>query len=112
MKNQIARGEVMNLPAPTGGTVAGTPYLIGVILGIAAMTVLVGVVTPFHLVGAYELMPKTTGEAWTAGDLLYWDNTAKKFTTTATSNKKAGVAYADAASGDATGSVNLGIFTI
>ena len=51
--------------------------------------------------------PKATGEAWTMGQKLYWDNTAKKFTTTATSNTLCGYAAAPAASADTTGSVDF-----
>jgi predicted RecA/RadA family phage recombinase len=33
-------------------------------------------------------------QAWAEGDLVYWDNTAKQFTKTSTSNTKAGYAVA------------------
>lgn len=35
-------------------------------------------------------VPKAAGEAWAAGDVVYWDDTAKAFTKTATANTKAG----------------------
>lgn len=44
--------------------------------------------------------PKATGEAWTVGTAIYWDNTNKKFTTTTTSNTKCGVALAPALAAD------------
>lgn len=50
---------------------------------------------------------KATGEAWTMGAKLYWDDTAKKFTTTATANTLCGYAAAPAASADTTGSVDF-----
>jgi predicted RecA/RadA family phage recombinase len=50
---------------------------------------------------------KATGEAWTLLQKLYYDATADKFTTTATSNKPAGVAAAPAASADTTGKIKL-----
>lgn len=52
-------------------------------------------------------VPKTTGEAWAINALLYWDNTAGKFTTTAGSNAKAGYAAAVAGSADTTGDIHL-----
>lgn len=49
---------------------------------------------------------KATG-AWVAGDELYWDNSAAKFTKTQAGNTHAGIAAQDAASGDATGIIDL-----
>jgi predicted RecA/RadA family phage recombinase len=48
-----------------------------------------------------------SAQAWTAGALVYWDDTAKLFTTTSTSNTLAGVAVAIAANPTATGRVRL-----
>lgn len=42
--------------------------------------------------GAYDL-PKTAGEAWTRGSLLYWDASAESLTTTALDNEFFGRAY-------------------
>ncbi|EAA0008360.1 DUF2190 family protein [Clostridioides difficile] len=38
----------------------------------------------------YETDNIVTSEAFEAGELIYWDNTAKKFTTTSTSNRLVG----------------------
>jgi predicted RecA/RadA family phage recombinase len=46
---------------------------------------------------------KTTGEAWTHGQKLYWDNTAKKLTTTAAGNTLVGAAAQAQAAGDSVG---------
>lgn len=43
---------------------------------------------------------KATGEAWAVGAKIYWDNTAKKFTTTATSNTLCGYALGAALAAD------------
>jgi predicted RecA/RadA family phage recombinase len=51
---------------------------------------------------------KTTGEAWTMGQKLYWNDTTKKLTTTASTNKVAGYAVAAAASADTEGVCLLG----
>ena len=44
--------------------------------------------------------PKTAPLVISAGDTLYWDNTAKEMNKTPTSNTKCGVATEDAASAD------------
>jgi predicted RecA/RadA family phage recombinase len=47
---------------------------------------------------------KATGEAWTAGQLVYWDNTNKRLTTTSSGNGAARGAAAQAqASADTVG---------
>lgn len=105
-RNFVQPGNVVTLTAPTGGVVAGTVYLIGTLLVVAQNTV--AQTLPFEgmVIGVFTL-PKATGQAWTEGAKVYWDNTAKNFTTTSTSNTLAGVAVAAAASGDTTGSVRL-----
>lgn len=55
----------------------------------------------------YSNAPKATGAAWAIGDILYWDNTAKNFTKTATNNIRVAVATAVAQSADAVGEVGL-----
>jgi len=49
---------------------------------------------------------KATG-AWTAGDDVYWDNSAGKFTKTQAGNAHAGVAAENALSGDTNGLIDL-----
>jgi len=52
---------------------------------------------------------KNTGEAWTALGLVYWDDSAKNFTTStgSGSNTLAGIIVADAASADTEGYIDL-----
>ena len=57
--------------------------------------------------GVFNLQ-KTTGEAWTQGQKLYWAAGTSKVTTTASTNKVIGYAAAAAASGDTEGKVLLG----
>lgn len=57
--------------------------------------------------GVFSGLAKTTTEAWTKGQKLYWDNTNSKFTTTATANTLAGVAAEDALAADTTGDVYI-----
>lgn len=106
MNNFIKTGKRVTVPAPSGGVTSGDFVIVGSIYGVAAYTALVGDPVEIERVGIFTL-PKATGAAWSLGDQLYWDSSAKKFTKTVGTNQRIGVAAADAASGDATGSVLL-----
>jgi len=51
--------------------------------------------------------PKVSAQAWTEGQQINWDNTAKLFTTVTTGNFRAGTAVAAAVNPSATGRVRL-----
>ncbi|MDR6952300.1 putative RecA/RadA family phage recombinase [Ancylobacter sp. 3268] len=106
MKNFVAPGDTLDLTAPAGGVVSGTAYLLGALVAVANFSADAGVKVAFSRRGVFTL-PKATGQAWTEGAVLYWDNTAKNFTTTVSTNTKAAVAVAAAANGDASGLVLL-----
>lgn len=104
----VQPGDCITLTAPTGGVVAGLAYLIGNLLVVALATV--AQTLPF--VGCAEgvhSVVKAGTQAWTEGAIVYWDNTAKNFTTVATANYRAGVAVAavGAGAGETTGLVRL-----
>lgn len=61
----------------------------------------------FIYYGEISGAPKTTGEAWAVGQVLYWDPATAKFTTTAGALVKCGHALATAASGDTTGGLMI-----
>lgn len=105
-QNFIAPGEVIEVTLAADVTTGGVVKQ-GSIIGVALGSGVTGAVVRVQICGAFSGLPKATGAAWTMGDTLYWDATAGKFTKTSTSNTFAGYAYADAASGDATGSVLL-----
>lgn len=105
MKTAIQDGEVLTLAAPYD-VASGAGALVGTIFGVAQVTAASGADVPLVRRGVFTLA-KATGAAWTLGAKLYWDNTNKVCTTTATSNTLIGAAAAAAASGDATGSVLL-----
>lgn len=106
MRRYVQEGNALDLTAPTGGVVSGSVYKIGSILCLAGITAAVGKSFPGWTEGVYDV-PKATGAAWAEGDLLYWDDTAKAFTKTATANTKAGVAVKAAASADTEGRIKL-----
>lgn len=93
MNNHRGSGSVLDLVAPSGGVVSGAPVKIGSLLIVPETTAAEGETFAGRITGEYRLA-SDTGTAWAAGDLLYWDNTAKVLTKTTTSNTKAGVAVA------------------
>jgi predicted RecA/RadA family phage recombinase len=105
MKNYLQPGKVVDVVAPSGGLTSGNFYLVGALGGVVQATAAQNETTTLNRYGAFTLA-KATGETWTKGDQLYWDNTAKKFTKTSSGNTKWGVAFADAAD-VATGQVLL-----
>lgn len=109
MTNYIQEGEVLEAVAPSGGVVSGTAYLFGVMVGVACVSAAVGESFSLALEGVFEL-PKATGQAWSLGAKLYWDDTAKNFTTTSSGNTAAGNVAKAALSGDTTGQVRLARF--
>lgn len=106
MQTYVQPGEVLTLTAPGGGAVSGTPYKIGSLIVVSCIDA--DAAAPFTaMVVGVATVPKATGQTWSEGAKLYWDNGAGKFTTTSGGNTLAGVAVADAASGDATGQMRL-----
>lgn len=105
MKNYVQNGVNLTLPAPTN-VLSGAGVLIGSIFGVAAESALSG--EDFDVVtrGVFEL-PKVSAQAITVGAKVYWDDTAKLVTTTATSNTLVGVAVTAAANPSATVAVRL-----
>lgn len=102
-----AEAHIIDLTAPAGGVVAGSVYLIGSLLVVANVSADAGDTFAAVRYGLYDNMAKATGSAWTEGAKLYWDDTNKRFTTTATANTLAGVAAAAATAGATSGSVLL-----
>ena len=105
MKNYVQPGDILTLTAPYDRT-SGQGALVGSMFGVAVRDVLNGASGQFQTIGVFEL-DKTSAQAWTEGSLIYWDNTNKVATTTATSNKLIGAAVAAAANPSATGLVRL-----
>ena len=98
-------GKTMPFAAPYDRT-SGQGALIGAMFGVALGTYASGAAGQFATEGVWTLT-KATGEAWTAGALIYWDDTNKRCTTTSTSNRRIGCAAAAAGSSDTTGDVRL-----
>jgi len=86
---------------------AGVGVKIGVRIGVTlvaiAATTGVGAVA---MEGVFKVA-KATSQAWTQGAIIYWDDTAKNFTTTSSGNTAAGYVFEPAGSSDTTGIVKL-----
>lgn len=109
MKNFVQKGQNLTLPAPYD-RLSGQGALIGSIFGVASVDVLNGVDAAFVTEGVFDLT-KAASQAWTVGVKVYWDNTAKACTTTASGNTLIGVATKAVGSGagETIGRVKLGI---
>lgn len=97
-RTYIAPGDVLTLTAPTGGVVAGTAYLIGGLLVIAQTTAAQTLPFDAYVTGVHSVT-KVGSQAWTEGAVVYWDNSAKNFTTVSTANYRAGIAVVAVGSG-------------
>lgn len=107
MKNYVQKGDNLTLIAPYD-VASGGGFLVGAIFAVASTAAKSGE----PVVGVTEdvfTLAKATGEAWTVGAKLYWDNTNKRLTTTASGNTHVGVATAAAQSADTSGNIKLGI---
>lgn len=99
MNNFIQPGTTITVPAPVGGVVSGQAFLVGGLLVVAGVTAAAGVLIDAAADGVFSL-PKAAG-AINQGVDLYWDNTNKVLTTTASSNTLAARSWAAAENGDA-----------
>lgn len=91
--------------AHASATTKDTIYLINGRPMLAVNSADAAAVNTFVYAGRIEYA-KATG-IWTAGDDIYWDNSAGKFTTTQAGNSHAGVAPEGADSGAANGIIDL-----
>ena len=76
MKNYIAPGENITLPAPYD-VAAGGGALIGTICGIAQGAAVTGAEVVFARRGVFE-HAKTSAQAWTVGAKIYWDDSTQQ----------------------------------
>lgn len=104
MKNYVQKGENLTLTAPRD-LLSGEGFVVGSIFAVASADAKQGEPVLGVTEDVFDL-PKAAG-AVTAGQKVFWDNTAFAVTTTATNNTPIGAAIQAAASGDATARVKL-----
>lgn len=113
MKNFIQDGDTLTVTAPYA-VLSGAGCLVGSLFGIAVSDALISTEVEIKTSGVFDL-PKAASQAWTVGARVYWDDTAKNCTTTASTNKLIGVAAAavGGGAGETIGRVRLtGAFTL
>lgn len=98
MKNHIQKGDVITVPAPTGGIASGEGAIIGNFFGIAAYAAAVTEPVELATTGVYQL-PKATTAVLTVGARVAWDNTARNIIVPGTGGCSVGVATEAAGNG-------------
>lgn len=104
-KNYIQPGEVLDHVA-AAVIVSGQAVLLGKRVGIALGNAAIGETVAVQVKGVFNV-PKVTANVVAQGALLYWDDTAKLFTTTVGTNTLAG--YAAAAAGNTATTVDIAL---
>lgn len=105
MKNFKQSGDTATLIA-AAAVASGAGILVGSIFGIATNAAAIGEEVEAKRTGVFTVA-KNSAEAWAVGDKVYWDDTAKVFTITNTTDTLVGAAYAVAANPSAIGTVLL-----
>ena len=105
MKNFIQDGRTITLAAPYTVS-SGGGLLVGSIFGVASNDATSGADVEARTEGVFSLA-KTSAQAWTVGQLIYWDDTNKVATSVLTGNKLIGTAVAVASNPSSTGLVRL-----
>ena len=82
MKNYVQPGNTITLTAPYA-VASGDGLLVGSVFGVAAGDAANAETVEAALVGVFD-MKKVASQAWGVGDKIYWDNTNKETTKTAT----------------------------
>ena len=106
MRGYIQAGDSLNLLAPSGGVTSGTPLLVGGLLVVPATTALEGVAFAGRVDGVFEYT-KTSAQAWTAGQRIYWNTSTSKFDSDGSTGPLVGVATEIKANPTSTGIVRL-----
>jgi len=98
-------GQVLDYTA--GANIAvGDGVLVGARFGVALTAIANGKTGSVQVTGVFSV-PKLSTDVIAQGALVYWDNTNKRMTTTASGNTQAGYAFAAAAASTTVVSVKL-----
>lgn len=103
--NYIQEGDVLTLTAPYTVT-SGQGAQVGSLFGVALKDITNATEGEFATEGVFSLA-KTSAQAWTVGQKIYWNNSAKVCDSDGTVGILIGVATAIAANPSATGNVKL-----
>lgn len=106
MRNHIQPGNSLDFVAPVGGVASGKTAKEGAIIHIPSTSAAEGEGYSGDVVGCFEV-DAATGQAWIKGEVLFWNDTTKVWTKTATDATKGAYSIKPKASGDARGSIRL-----
>jgi predicted RecA/RadA family phage recombinase len=106
MKTFLQPGATLEISAPYAAASGAGVQVGAALFGVAMDAMSSGAAGVIATEGCYQLA-KTTGQAYTVGQRLFWDNSGKLLTATSTSNLAVGVAIAAAASADTVANVRL-----
>jgi len=102
MRNYIQPGDSLAVAVPyAGGVTAGQGVLVGALFGVAASEGAQNAIIEAQTTGVFDIA-KEPALAITAGARVFWDNTNRRLTTTATGNFCVGIATQAALAADAT----------
>lgn len=101
MRNFVQPGDTISVTAPYA-VASGGGALVGSIFGIATNAAASGAAVELKRTGVFDVA-KTTGEPWTQGVKVYWNNSTKLLTTTSAGNTQVGVAARAQIAGDTIG---------
>ncbi len=102
MRNFVQPGDSIAMAVPyAAGVTAGQGMLVGALFGVAAVDGAQNDVIEAATDGVFDLA-KEPALAITAGSRVFWDNTNRRITTTATNNYHVGIATLAALAADAT----------
>jgi len=104
MNNFVKSGDNLTLAAPYD-VLSGGGFKVGNVFGVAANDTLSGADVECDVEGVYDLAKDAS--TFAQGDLAYWDDSAKKVTSTVASNLLIGAVEVAAATGAAVVRVNL-----
>lgn len=105
MKNYVQAGENLTVPAPYALT-SGQGALVGSLFGIAAGDAANGADVVLVNEGVFDITA-VTADVGPIGTKVYWDNAARKITTTAAGNTLVGALTAVKGGADTTARVYL-----
>jgi predicted RecA/RadA family phage recombinase len=102
MRNFVQPGDSLAVAVPyAAGITAGQGILVGALFGVAAVDGAQNAVIEAATQGVFDIT-KEPALAITAGARVFWDNTNRRITTTATGNFQVGIASLAALAADTT----------
>lgn len=110
MKNFVQEGDVITVAAPYA-LASGDGALVGSLFGVATNAAVSGANVELIIEGVVMLKALGT-DTGAVGTKMYWDNTNKQLTTTATSNSLVGVLTVAKTGGQTTATVRLNAVSV